>query len=307
LIKIEAQIHPMTFFLKLVSFLPLTILYVFADFLFFISYYLVKYRRFIVRKNLINAFPDKSDIEIKVIECKFYKNLADTSVEILKLLTIPEKKLLGRVKIDNSLTREYHRRGWSAFGMASHFCNWEWFLVACSNQLGLKLHAVYQRLRNPFFNQLMIRIRSRFGVILHEKNEVVKDLIKLKDKSFLMAMVADQRPFSTEKKYWSLFLNQEAALYSGSEVLAKRMDIKVLYASMKRIKRGYYEVCFKEIESSPKTSGEHEITEKYIQLTEEDILNDPASYLWSHDRWKQKKPAILQNSINVAKSFADHN
>lgn len=242
-------------------------------------------------KNLSNSFPEKSKVELRAIEKQFYRNLADTGMETLKLLTISEANLLKRVKIDSSLTKEFNDKGWSTFGMTSHFCNWEWLLVASSNQLGLELHAVYQRLRSRFFDNLMINIRSRFGVILHEKNEIVRDLIRIKGgRPYLMSMVADQRPFSGENKYWTKFLNQDSAMYSGSEVLARRMDIKVMYASMKRVKRGYYEVCFKEIESDPKSSEVNAITEEFIKLAEEDIFSDPASYLWSHDRWKLKKP-----------------
>ena len=153
----------------------------------------------------------------------------------------------------------------------------------------MKLHAVYQRLRNPFFNNLMIAIRSRFGVVLHDKDEILRDILKLKGTGFLMSMVADQRPFSGENKYWSTFLNQDAAFYSGTELLARRRDIKVVYAAMKRVKRGYYEVHFEELEFSPKDSKPNEITEKFIRRAEQDILEDPASYLWSHDRWKHKK------------------
>ncbi len=278
------------FFLKLLSYLPLSALYLLSDFLFFLAYYLVKYRRDIVWKNLLNSFPNKSEGELRKIEKYFYKNLADTSVETLKLLTISEDELLKRVKLDTALTKKYQKHGYQVFGMTSHFCNWEWLLVTGSNQLGLELHAVYQRLRNSFFNNLMIKIRSRFGVILHEKNDVVKDLMKMRGSAYLMSMVADQRPFSGENKYWTVFLNQDSAFYSGTELLARRMDIKVIYASMKRIKRGYYEAHFEEIESAPTTASPNEITEKFIQLVERDIENDPASYLWSHNRWKHKKP-----------------
>ena len=140
------------FFLKLLSYLPLSIHYLFADFLFFLAYFVVKYRRDVVWKNLINSFPNKSEVDLRQIEKKFYRNLADTTVETLKLLTISEDDLLKRVKVDNSLTLKYHELGYDVFGMTSHFCNWEWLLVAGSNQVGLKLHAVYQKLRNPFFN-----------------------------------------------------------------------------------------------------------------------------------------------------------
>lgn len=278
------------FFLRLLSLFPLSVLYLISDFLFFVSYYVVKYRRDVVWKNLSNSFPEKSVPELRKIEKQFYKNLADTSVETLKLLTISEADLLKRVKFDCTLTIKYHKLGLPVFGMTSHFCNWEWLLVAGSNQVGLPLHAVYQRLRSPFFNNLMMKIRSRFGVVLHEKRDAVKDIIKMKNESFLMSMVADQRPYTGENKYWSVFLNQDAALYSGTELLARRMDIKIVYASMKRVRRGYYEVFFKDVEASPKTSRPNEITEKFIKLAEKDILEDPASYLWSHDRWKHKKP-----------------
>jgi KDO2-lipid IV(A) lauroyltransferase len=202
--------------------------------------------------------------------------------------------LLKRVKIDSSLTQKYYRLGYPVFGMTSHFCNWEWLLVSSTNQLGLPLHAVYQRLRNPFFNNLVLKIRSRFGVILHEKDDAVKDLIGMKGQSYLMSMVADQRPFSGENKYWTKFLNQDATFYTGTELLARRMDIKVIYAAMKRVRKGYYEVHyevhFEKLELNPTTTSPGEITEKYIEKAERDICHDPSSYLWSHDRWKHKKP-----------------
>jgi len=277
-------------FLKLLSRLPFSALYQLADLIFFVSFYLIRYRRKIVWKNLQNSFPEKEILELIKIQKKFYRNLADTSVETLKLLTISEENLLKRVRFDNSLTLKHYELGYPVFGMTSHFCNWEWLLVAGSNTLGLELHAVYQKLNNPFFNDLMKQIRSRFGVALHEKNVAVRDLMKMKGKSYLMSMVADQRPYSGENRYWSVFLNQDAAFYTGTELMARRMDIKVIYASMKRIKRGYYEVHFEDLELSPKNTSPNEITEKFIKRAEKDILRDPASYLWSHDRWKFKKP-----------------
>ena len=161
--------------------------------------------------------------------------------------------------------------------------------VTGSNQLGLEVHVVYQRLRSPFFNELMKKIRSRFGVILHEKGEAVRNIYKMDKRPYLMSMAADQRPYSGEKKYWSVFLNQDAAFYTGTEMLARRMDIKVIYARMRRIRRGYYEVEFEELERQPTNTRPYEITEKFIRLVERDIHDDPSAYLWSHDRWKHQR------------------
>lgn len=281
----------MLLFLRLFSYLPLSVLYFLADALSFITYYVVRYRRAVVRKNLSTAFPDKPAREIRDIERQFYRNLADTSVETLKLLTISEEDLLKRVKITDLITPTYAKEGRGVFGMAAHFCNWEWLLVSCTNQLAMPVHAVYQQLMSPFFNQVMINIRSRFGAFMHDKDQIIRDMVKLRGKLFVMSMVADQRPFSGENKFWSRFLNQEAAMYSGTEVLAKRMDVNVMYASMQRVKRGYYEITFKNLENNPRSTAPNEITEKFIQFVEEDVFKDPASYLWSHDRWKHKKPS----------------
>jgi len=278
------------FFLRLLSFLPLPILYLLSDFLCFINFRIIQYRKEIIKSNLEHAFPEKSEAELNKIRKQFYKNLADTAVETLKLLTISEQNLLKRVQFETVLILQYHDLRYSVFGMTPHFCNWEWLLAAGTNQLGLPVHAAYQRLRSPFFNKLMLAIRSRFGAVMHEKNDVVKDLISLKGKSYFMSMVADQRPYSGENKYWSVFLHRDAAFYTGTELMARRMGIKVVYVSMKRVKRGFYKVSFEEIELSPETSRPGEITEKFILLTERDIRDDPASYLWSHDRWKHKKP-----------------
>jgi KDO2-lipid IV(A) lauroyltransferase len=276
--------------LRFLSRLPLRILYFVSDFIFFTSYYIIRYRRKITRKNLVKAFPGKPVSTITKIEKQFYRNLSDTAVETLKLLTSSERHLLERVKVDSSLTRQLKKEGCSVFAMTAHFCNWEWLLVASSNQLGLDVHAAYKKLRSPFFDHLMQAIRSRFGAVLHEKDVLVQDILNMKKSTYLMAMVADQRPFSGDHKYWTKFMNQDAAFLTGTELLAKRKDIKVIYARMKRVRRGYYEVNFEIIELQPKNSQRGQITEKFIALVEEDIHHDPAAYLWSHDRWKLKKP-----------------
>jgi len=242
-----------------------------------------------VFKNLKNSFPEKSQTELRAIEKQFYINLADIGIETIKALSIKRKHLERRVTVDHSLPRRFYEDSTPVFVMTSHLCNWEWLLLACSRLGDYEVHAVYQKLRNDFFNNFMLMLRSRFGAIMHNKDFVIKDLIRLKGKLFLMAMVADQRPFSGENKYWTTFLNQDSAFYSGTELLAKRFNIKVIYASMRRIKRGQYEVVFFEVETKPKSSPKHAITDKFIEFVERDIRNDPASYLWSHDRWKLAK------------------
>ena len=56
-------------------------------------YYVVGYRRDVVRINLKNAFPEKSEEEIKRIEKNYYKYLSGLIFEIIKMSTISEKQI----------------------------------------------------------------------------------------------------------------------------------------------------------------------------------------------------------------------
>jgi KDO2-lipid IV(A) lauroyltransferase len=244
-------------------------------------------------KNLRNSFPEKSEKELRVIEKQFYQNLADISIETLKGISISRKELEKRMVLQSNMIEELMTLGKPIIIMTSHFGNWEWALLAISHFHTIAIHAVYQKLRNPFFDKLMLELRSRFGAIMHEKNSVVTEMSQISRKPYVLAMVSDQKPFSGERKYWASFMNQDAAFYSGAEILARRMDIPVVYLSVNRTRRGYYEFSYQLITTEPRLLERNEITNAFIRLTESDIRKDPSSYLWSHNRWKHKKPIEL--------------
>ncbi|MDZ7606872.1 MAG: lysophospholipid acyltransferase family protein [Cyclobacteriaceae bacterium] len=277
-------------FIKLLSRLPLSVLYILSDFLYLVNYYLIRYRRTLVMKNLRNSFPEKSEPELHTLEKEFYRNLADVSIETLKAITISKKELGKRVIIHGNLVEEAMKAGKPMIFITSHFSNWELEWIALSTHFHFEMHAAYKKLRNSFVNKLIFELRSRFGGIMHEKNEVVADMAKLGQRKYIMAMAGDQRPSSGAKKYWATFMNQDAAFYSGTEILARRMDASVVYLSMHRLRRGFYEITCELITSTPKLLQKNEITNTFIRLMERDIRKDPASYLWSHNRWKFIKP-----------------
>jgi len=278
------------FFIKLLSRLPLNILYILADFLFLVTYYIIGYRRSLIRKNLRNSFPEKSEKELKIIEKQFYHNFADISIESLKGITISRKELEKRIIVRGNLIEEVMATGKSMVLMTSHFCNWEWELLAVSHLHAFEIHAVYKRLSNQFFDKLMLNMRSHFGAVMHEKDSVVAELSQVDSSQYILAMVSDQRPTAGGRKYWANFMHQEAAFYSGAEILGRRMDIPVVYVSMHRMRRGYYEIKYQLITDEPRNTERNEITNTFIRLMERDINEDPSAYLWSHDRWKHKKP-----------------
>lgn len=275
--------------LRLLSKLPLSVLYVFASFLYVVVYYLVGYRKKVVFDNLQKSFPEKSVREIKAIQKRFYKNLADVIVEILKTNSISEKEMAKRVVIKNPEVIEEIVAGeeQSILGLTGHICNWEWILQGSCIHLGFPVDAVYKKLSSKKFDKFMFRLRSTFGGAPVEMNNFAREIIRRKRTARAYALIADQSPKKEHIKLWVPFLNRKTGFYEGPATIAGMMKMPVLYVGMKRVKKGYYEVFFEVLATPPYEKKElHKIIEKYAQRLEEQIKASPADWLWSHRRWK---------------------
>ncbi|CAN5128331.1 lysophospholipid acyltransferase family protein [soil metagenome] len=275
---------------RLISILPFSVLYVISDFLAFIAFRIIGYRKKIVIKNLKNSFPEKSTAEIKSIAKNFYKNLADTLVETIKCMSISPEDLSKRVILKNlPLLESYLQKGHSVITMASHQGNWEYLLLV--NSLKIKngvVIAAFQKVKHERFDQVMKKLRSRFGANLVEKKNILKEMVRKSATPRVFALVADQTPVELTNRYWTTFLNQQTPFFSGAEKIAIKYNMVVIFVQMKRIRRGYYEVEFSEISIPPYQEQEFFITKSYVEKVEADIKKDPANWLWSHKRWKHK-------------------
>lgn len=278
------------FFLKLLSLLPLRILYLKSDFLIFLASKIFKYRKKVIYENLKKSFPEKSEEEIKTITQQFYRNLADILVEILKVLSLSEKELAKRVRILNpELPKKYLDKNQPIIVLAGHLCNWEWLLSACMVHFKYPIDGVYKPLNSPFSEKLMCKIRSKFGANPLPMKNTLREQVKKKNEAHTLAMVADQTPVKNEIQFWTTFLNQETPFYVGADKIGRMLNMPVLFVGMRRVKRGYYEVWFEEIANTPFPEGEFSITEKYSQILETEIRKQPANWLWSHRRWKHRR------------------
>ena len=277
--------------LRWISLLPLFILYQLSTLLYFITFYLARYRYQVVKENLENAFPSKSPEEIRSIMKGFYRNFCDFIIEALKSITISQQELDKRVTIKHPETIErYFENGQSVLVLTSHQFNWEWLLLASSFKLSAPLSPVYKKLNNKFFNALMLSTRSRFGSNPIEMQETLVQIVSRKNSVNAFGLIADQTPLIDADKYWSKFLNQDTAFFIGSERIAHLTKYPVLFVGTKKIKRGYYEVLYEELVNPPYDKNDHVILDKYISKAESLILERPEEWLWSHRRWKYKKP-----------------
>ena len=279
--------------LKVHAFLPLRVLYIFADILFVITYHIVRYRRKMVRKNLTNSFPNKTVEEIVNIEKEFYHHLCDYFFETIKLLHISDKEMMRRMEFHGQeALAEVMKDNRSCILYMGHYGNWEWV-----TSIGLHLPKdmvkaqIYQLIRSKSFDEIFKKIRTRFNSLNIERKETMRTIVKLRNenKQVIYGFISDQRPPRYYDEYWTTFLNQDSLFLTGTERIARKTKFAVAYIDIEKIKRGHYKGTFSVI--SPDASQERElaITEMYVRKLEKTILRNPAYYLWSHNRWKFAK------------------
>lgn len=274
--------------LYIVSKLPLRILYIFSDIIFFINYYFVGYRKKIITQNLKNSFPEKSDEEIAKIRKKFYLNFSDYLAETVKSFSISGSETRVRMQhINQHLFHEAKEEGKNIILMAGHVFNWEWMNALTATVPQKNSHPVYRKVNSSFWENEMKKVRNRFGSQALEANEVILNIFRNKnDGDTIYLFVADQTPHVAHVNYGLEFLNQRTPAFIGYDKLATRMDLIFIYSEMKKVKRGFYQINYQRIYPDGEKFIENEVVKKFHKLLENTIRKNPDNYLWSHRKWK---------------------
>lgn len=281
--------------LKLISLLPFWILYFLSDILFVSLFYLFKYRRHVVQMNLGNAFPEKSVRERAAIERKYYRFLADLIVESVKSISITKSELRRRFEIENITDITKHlQMGNSVIAVSGHYGNWEWGPLRIALELEHDVLVVYKPLTDKNFDNLIKKVRSRFGTVMIPMKQTLRKVSEYKNKPHVLVLIGDQTPARDESKYFTTFLNQQTAVFLGVEKIAVKTNNAIVYFSITRVKRGYYKCIIKSLVNEPKECKEYEITKAHTNELEILINKKPEYWLWSHKRWKFK-PEDIKN------------
>lgn len=288
----------MSFLIKILYFiskLPLRILYIFSDVMFFLNYYLVGYRRKVITQNLRNSFPDKSEEEIRKIQKKFYRNFSDYLVETIKSFSISETESRVRMQhINQDVFHEVQKEGKNIILLAGHVFNWEWINALARIVPQKHCHPVYRKVNSNFWENQMKKVRNKFGNEALEANEVILNIFRNKnDGDSIYMFVADQTPHFSHVTYGLEFMNQRTPAFIGYDKLATRMDLAFIYCEMKKVKRGYYQVNYYRIYPDNEKFTEHEVVRKFHKMLENTLHKHPDNYLWSHRKWK------YQDSIKI--------
>lgn len=279
--------HIGVFFLFLFSLLPLNLLYIFSSVLYYIVYYLIAYRKKIVRNNLIKSFPNKTKNQIVEIEKSYYRYFVDLVFEIIKLNNISKKELLKRVKFNGLKDIEnYFKNGESVLACTGHYGNWEMCMLALGLNVSAEANVIYKPLNDKVFEQWFQRLRTQYGNIFVPMRQTLRAVVDTKDKPTLFCFASDQTPVREETQYTLQFLNQPTAVFLGLEKIALKTNRPIYYFDVKRLKRGFYEVNILPLCLNPKDTKNHEITDLLFHFLNKTIQREPAFWLWSHRRWK---------------------
>lgn len=265
-----------------------------SDVLYLLIYRALKYRVKVARKNLRNAFPEKSEAELIQIEQKFYRHLCDILVETIKSFSISEQELTKRMKLLNpELLESFHKRGIPLIGITGHYGNWEWAAISLALQSRYEALGLYLPLKNKVFNSAMIRSRSRFRLTLASVKEI-SDIMELTAARLTMwGFVVDQSPGKPERAIWVDFLHQETPVAAGTEKYARTYDKGVVFGKIQKVKRGHYTLEYEVVCEQGAKTTEAEITRKHTAILERIIQQQPEYWLWTHKRWKHRRPDSL--------------
>ena len=280
--------------LYLLSRLPLWWLYRISDFLMPILYYVVRYRRHVVRRNLERSFPDRSLVERRRIEWRFYRFFCDYAVETIKLLTITPEEMRRRMRFYGieQMDAELSNQNF-VFLMLGHYGNWEWISTVgmwSSRPCG----QLYKPLRDHVFDRLFYRMRSRFGSENISKYDALRHILSLKreGKKSHIGFISDQSPTPASIHDWVQFLHQDTPIFTGAERIGKKVGAAAYFAHVTRPKRGYYECHMERLTSDMSQYPDFQVTELYMRRLEQEIEDTPHLWLWSHRRWKHTREEV---------------
>lgn len=276
--------------LWLLSSLPMRVLYILSDILFFLIFHVLGYRKKVVKDNLALVFPNKTQKERNTITKRFFIHFCDMIVETIKVFTITEKEIRKRFVVTNpEILDAYYKNDRSILLMAGHYNNWEWTGIL-NKLMDFEAHAVYKPLKNQQLDALVKKTRGHFGGTIVSNKQIVVTLFRKWKKGIktLTYILSDQTPKMGAFKYHDTFLGIDVPMFTGTEEIAKKLDFSVLYFKVEKQKRGYYTASFVPLADNPKAYPDFQITRMFFDSLENQIHANPEFYLWSHKRWKHR-------------------
>ncbi len=283
---------PMPLWLRALARLPLGALYVFGALLSLLLRYVLRYRVRIARNNLRGSFPEFDARRIDAVLNSYYWRLGEIVAECIKLASLSAEELRRRVHFTNiELVQDELAAGRSVILLAAHLGNWEWQLQGIVAHSSTPVDAAYKPLHGAAADRLLLQLRSRLGARMIPAKKLVRAVARARNQVHMVALMADQIPSSSAGRHWVQFLGRATAFYPGPGEIARMTGYATVFAGMRRVHRGHYEISFERVLGAGEQLEPEAFTARYAQLLEAQIRLDPANWVWTHRRWKLAPPA----------------
>lgn len=278
-------------FLWIISILPHKLFYGFSNFVYWIVYYIIGYRKKTVRENIALALPHLSFQERLEIEKKSIQHLCDMFLEMIKTMRISEDEMDQRFQFKNfDVYLDLEKKGKSIAIVCAHYASYEW-VISMNKKCTHEGIAIYKKIANKHFDDLVKKIRSKFKARLittKETTAVIEENYK-KNHLAVYGFASDQTPKVNQNTYWRTFMGIEVPVHTGAEILAKKFDMNVIFLKVKKVKRGYYEATFEVLTDDAKSVPNYHIMDAFVERVEQQILEEPSYYMWTHKRFKHRR------------------
>jgi Kdo2-lipid IVA lauroyltransferase/acyltransferase len=271
--------------LYLFSLLPFFVLYRLADLVYFLMYYVAGYRKKIVLDNIAIAFPTYTLAQKKNIAKKFYRNLADTFIETIRMLSMSQREFEKRCTTNFDLVANLEKKGKIIQFQSGHQMNWELANWVMSKQLTIPFIGVYKKISSKAINTIFYRMRTRYNTVLVSTEEFKKRKQELLTGQYSLALAADQNG-NPANSYWLNFFTKAAPFVTGPAVGAIKNNSAIVFVEFQKPKRGYYHFHCTLMAENAADHKPQALTLQYRDLLEKAIINQPDNYLWSHRRWR---------------------
>jgi KDO2-lipid IV(A) lauroyltransferase len=273
--------------LYLLSLIPFFIIYRISDFVYFLLYHVFGYRKKVVMQNLDIAFPEKSLAEKEIIARQFYKNLVDTFIETIKMLSMTPAQLGKRALMDTTELNQLAAEGRNIQLHSGHQMNWEYANWGLSSRLNMPLVGVYTRIGNAAMDRIFRNLRSKPGTVLVSTEDFRSKAHNVFKQQYAIGLIADQNPARPHMAYWLNFFNKPVSFPTGPESGARKNNPAIVFVKFVRLRRGYYRYEATVVSKEGANFKEGELTRMYRDFLEDTIRKDPANYLWTHRRWRR--------------------
>ena len=253
-----------------------------------LNFHVVKVRCAVVKRQLKEAYPTKSEKEIYELIREINISFGYVAVEFCwfsprRLETFEQFiRFSGLEHLNEAL---FHNKGCIVF--TGHFGNWELAAQLLGN-LTKKVYAVAKKQKNPFFNNFVNNLRESNFVHLIPMKIALRGIVTAIKENKVILMLGDQN--AGKSGVVAQFFNMPASTNPGTAKIALKYHVPVVFAVCYRLHDGTFVMQFEKPIYPKVTTYLDEAVEEYTRLfthkLEAWVKKYPHQWFWFHRRWK---------------------